>query len=920
MANDSLKVVVTAAVKDAIRDLGLVDKQINKTAGAAETWSKKLGSVGSSLSKNLTLPLAAAAIASVKFAADIEKQNLAFGVLLRDTAKGTALFESLKKFSAETPLELEDITKGAQTLLAFGVSASDVKDELQMLGDAAQGDGARLESLVSAYGKVKAKGKASLEELNRFTENGVPIVEALANGYGVTTSELMKMVSAGKVGFPQVQAAMEKLTGKGGLFEDMMKRMSQTTAGKFSTAMDNLKLSAAELGTTLLPIANQVIDKVGKMAEKFSALDEGSKKAILTMAGIAALAGPVASTASSMLSLAAAVAKINWASMAGFLAKIGPAGIVVAATVGLAAAIDKAYTNKINSDVGFRHEAIAQDLHLAEKTVAVYQKIADGYGESLATVVQIAKQQGYITDEMANQLFANQGINANQHELNKELKSTLITPAATDTGDAFDETTKSWQQWWQEITKSDVIGAASVAGKNAAKLYYDSLTDSIRNDFDIAAALGEEFDLSAAFRAKREEIKNTLNALFAIDPDAIDQPFKIADASVQGLIRAYQDLGILMTTLPEQEAAGMDPVLLAHSQLDDLINDENAKLVESTRLWALYYEIQLEISDVATDPVRLAALISINEKLREQLGITAQIKEKEEEAKQGIVDWAEIGQNVGQTLRDAILPTIESIAEQLWSGKDAMEGMDETIASAAASILKNIAPFFLKAGLEVIGVNFWAGAALLGLAGLTAIAGSAFQSYANTPDLPGTTGADTDTSDITAVITDTGAIIIETAQNVADAEEEMRKQQLEDLRKHMDLEADVLKDAWDRNLITTAQYIQSLTDLNDQYLAATGTSVPKTPGGTFDPIKRAVYAAAGGADFVTGGPRMMLVGDNPGGRERVTVTPLPAPGGGGSGQTVNNFVIASPTYGIEDLTEKMARIWDRLERRRRIPA
>ena len=36
-------------------------------------------------------------------------------------------------------------------------------------------------------------------------------------------------------------------------------------------------------------------------------------------------------------------------------------------------------------------------------------------------------------------------------------------------------------------------------------------------------------------------------------------------------------------------------------------------------------------------------------------------------------------------------------------------------------------------------------------------------------------------------------------------------------------------------------------------------------------------AAARGANFVTDGPQMMLVGDNPGGRERVQVTPLSSP-------------------------------------------
>jgi hypothetical protein len=41
-----------------------------------------------------------------------------------------------------------------------------------------------------------------------------------------------------------------------------------------------------------------------------------------------------------------------------------------------------------------------------------------------------------------------------------------------------------------------------------------------------------------------------------------------------------------------------------------------------------------------------------------------------------------------------------------------------------------------------------------------------------------------------------------------------------------------------------------------------------------------IAAAAGGGDFVTTKPTLLLVGDNPGGRERVTVEPL-----SGKGQT-----------------------------------
>ena len=54
-------------------------------------------------------------------------------------------------------------------------------------------------------------------------------------------------------------------------------------------------------------------------------------------------------------------------------------------------------------------------------------------------------------------------------------------------------------------------------------------------------------------------------------------------------------------------------------------------------------------------------------------------------------------------------------------------------------------------------------------------------------------------------------------------------------------------------------------------LAAGGGAVV---GGLMD---KAIGSFATGGDFVTSGPQMMMVGDNPGGRERVQVTPIGSP-------------------------------------------
>jgi len=288
-------------------DQSALDKSLEQSSKKIQDAGKKMQQVGGKLTKGLTLPIAAAGVAALKFAADIETQQKAFATLLGDVERGTRLFEELKEFSARTPLQLEDITQGAQKLLAFGTAAEDVQEQLRILGDVAQGDAGKLNSMVTAFGKIQTRGKATMEELNMVIDAGVPIISALAEQFDVTEEELFNMVSAGEVKFPDFQKALEDMTGVGGQFHGMMEAISETTAGKFSTAVDNLKIASAELVESLLPVVKDVLDAVTRGAQAFAALDENTKKTILTVAGIAAVAGPAILIVGRLVSTAGAL-------------------------------------------------------------------------------------------------------------------------------------------------------------------------------------------------------------------------------------------------------------------------------------------------------------------------------------------------------------------------------------------------------------------------------------------------------------------------------------------------------------------------------------------------------------------------------------------------------------------------------------
>jgi tape measure domain-containing protein len=263
-----------------INGKNLAGKAIKEVTSDLKSAHSASDGLGSSMSSMLKIGFGTAMVAvgagisatfaSIKKAASFEDVSIQFDTLIGDASLAKTVLADLQDFAAHTPLSFESISSGASQLMAFGTEAEDIRGELQIIGDAAMGDSAKFGTLISAYGKLQAKGKASLEEINRFTENGVPILAQLAENYGVTTAEINKMISAGKIGFPEVKTALEDLTTGTGKFANMMEKKAISVNGRWSTFKDTIALTAIKAGTAFTPLTGSILETATKKLEEFS--------------------------------------------------------------------------------------------------------------------------------------------------------------------------------------------------------------------------------------------------------------------------------------------------------------------------------------------------------------------------------------------------------------------------------------------------------------------------------------------------------------------------------------------------------------------------------------------------------------------------------------------------------------------------
>lgn len=188
----------------------------------------------------------------IKGAADMEQAEIAFGVLFKSTDTAKTVLGDLSKFAADTPFELPELTGAARSLAAFGTEASNIVPTMKMIGDVSSGVSAPIGEIAELYGKAKVQGRLFGEDINQLTGRGIPIIGELAKQFGVSESQVKKLVEEGKVGFPQLEKAFQSMTGAGGQFEGLMAKQSKSYAGMWSTLSDNVGSTFRDISSSLL--------------------------------------------------------------------------------------------------------------------------------------------------------------------------------------------------------------------------------------------------------------------------------------------------------------------------------------------------------------------------------------------------------------------------------------------------------------------------------------------------------------------------------------------------------------------------------------------------------------------------------------------------------------------------------------------
>ncbi|MGN1298084.1 MAG: tape measure protein [Clostridia bacterium] len=421
-----------------------VSKKMSSISEGLNKISTAVSSLGSKITKSVTLPMVAlgtaTATTSVSFLKLKEDTKTAFRVLLGSAEKAQKMLDDLYTFAKTTPFSYATYLETGKSLVSMGIAAENVIPYLEGITNAAiaTGNGEEaITSISSALGKMTTQTKLSLEYMYQISDQGIPVFKILGNQLGVSTSKLMEMISAGKLASNEmipkliegINNGTDGINGATSAFAGLATETKSNLSGaidslkskfrnmsmeiwnaeeaypelskvirEFTKSLDVLPKIFKSISKAAVPVLQTITKAFNSLNEKLSKMDEKQLErfgnAILALAA----AGPILSIVSKLTGGLSKVFAIgsklstliaNTSAGIGGLSKVltalsGPAGIVIAVITAVITLLVILYNKSetFRNSVNKAFESIKNSLLNAwEKIKPTLEQLKDAFVE-----------------------------------------------------------------------------------------------------------------------------------------------------------------------------------------------------------------------------------------------------------------------------------------------------------------------------------------------------------------------------------------------------------------------------------------------------------------------------------------------------------------------------------------------------------
>ena len=271
------------------QNLSNFSTQLADVGQKMQNMGEKLTAIGMKMTTAITLPLAAAGAAAVKFASDTEESRNKVEVVFGSMAQSVEQFasEALNAYGLAEGSALQMTSTFGAMATSMGISSSQAADmSMSLTGLAA--DMASFYNVSTEVAQTSLQGvfTGETEALKKF---GIVMTQTNLEDFAKKNGKVYSQMSEGEKVMTRYAYVMSATKDAQGDFA----RTSDGAANSFRVLQESLKELAAALGEQLLPIITPVVQAITRFVQFISKLPAPIQKVIVVLGLLVAAIGPV---------------------------------------------------------------------------------------------------------------------------------------------------------------------------------------------------------------------------------------------------------------------------------------------------------------------------------------------------------------------------------------------------------------------------------------------------------------------------------------------------------------------------------------------------------------------------------------------------------------------------------------------------
>lgn len=243
---------------------------------------------------------------AVSIAAELERAEVAFRLIVNNADEATKAIEGLKGFAANSPFKYEDLLQTATALAGIGTETDKIVPTLQRFGDMAAGLNIPLSRLVRTYDNLITQGRVYAQDVRNLARMGIPVYLELAKVLQMVprstkhllpevAADVRKLISEGAIGGDLMEKVFHNLTSpEGSVFHGQIAKQADTVIGIFNRMRTQVEFTLRDIGDMLTDGLNLkgLLQQGEELAKSFNFwlknMDSSTKEVILTVVALTA--------------------------------------------------------------------------------------------------------------------------------------------------------------------------------------------------------------------------------------------------------------------------------------------------------------------------------------------------------------------------------------------------------------------------------------------------------------------------------------------------------------------------------------------------------------------------------------------------------------------------------------------------------